>query len=251
MIAGGVCMVILSGPIFKRCYDVLNRCDIFEPEQKATLENALTAVGLDNHQYDHASNRPGQVHNIINYLLKQDVKEGKPVFWIFLDGLWRYGFLQENTSLYKDVKECCALIEIGYALQIDARVANKYDVNHIVKLVEYFFKYPILDDSDQCRQVMLQLPIEIRQKINQNGRNTATTSGVAILKASICFPDGPGKLASILYESEHESARWRELDELLRELYQTNVTYTRLQQLQSLLKPIELSNDILMDFYRA
>ncbi len=243
-------MVALSSFLRKRCSQALT--DSHLVDSKGDLENIFTIPELYPHKSSipEADNSKARVENTVTMLLDlNSEEEGPHLFLVFLRTVIYLSGFPETNGGYKRLSECCALVEIEHVLTSMGN-ESEYDMRDVAALVEHFHNHPYVDDNMYGR-VLSQIPPDIVGKVRKRLPEFDIPAVVRIFISGLSTPDGAGQLAWALYQLNHETEAWQELDSLLRNLYKVDVTYARLQQLQSLLQPMELPTDVLSEAYRA
>jgi hypothetical protein len=132
-----------------------------------------------------------------------------------------------------------------------------FDPSEMLKTVaRYFLQCRYMKDRRSREHVLRRLPVEILQEIDafpiieQDNRNTDLEEVFNLVTICSSYPDGLEKLAYAVYQSEHASLSWQELDKYLRKSGAKLITYTRLQELCAILKPVEWLDPLLSRIYR-
>jgi len=250
-------MASLSGYLLNRCYEALAESQLVNPQND--LRNIFAIRELEPYQdrIPYADNARERAEKIVMLLLGQssEQKEDSPLLTFLRFAITH---LPEPGGRRRELSECCALVEIEYVLMSMAD-GNKYAIRDVAELITHFYTHPYINDNTYV-YVLNQLSPEIARKVRKRLRDLQNLNlppgfdvpaVVSIFIACLSTPDGVGQLAWRLYQLDNGSSAWRELDGLVRNLYQASVTYARLQQLQLLLQPLKLPLDVLPNAYRA
>lgn len=249
-------MATLPDPLLNKCRKVLSSNsgyntfeslqDLFSPSQE-----------LSNYKYFDRHNNPSrQIEHLVSYLLGVDTNEqGQLVFSIFLRHLLLSPRIPKEGQHYKNVRECYEEVEAHHFWSIEnweemtnwKKLYNQDDVAALVKHLRECCSMSTRERRESVLEMLLKPPADTRI-ITSNGHHSEFTNSICLLKAC---PDYHHleQLAYVIYQDEGETAEWKALDALLRNLHHVGATYTRLQQLQSILETLPLTKEILRDAY--
>ncbi len=252
-------MITLSSNLKQRCRAAQLRC--YQFNSYGTLHPVFNVEGISDYKDQLPQAIPysatAQVDLTMNFLLEKDTHNGQLVFLIFLGEL--RNSVPKPEALHQELGECCKLVEQEYQLHqvkcdLDERRLAMHgcrnEPRNIVDLIHHFLKCPHMSNKEQREAVVNRLPVEIARKVANNEQDSDFADMLHILKACSQHPNGVEQLAYALYEFENESYEWQALDKFLRYLFNTNVTYTRLKQLLSILREITWPEDVLKDVLR-
>ena len=124
------------------------------------------------------------------------------------------------------------------------------------KATNYFLRCRYMKTKELRKQILLRLPGNLIQEIDafpitsQDNCNEDFEEVFNLVNICSSDPNGLEKLAYALYQSEHASLSWQQLDRYLRKSGEKLVTYTRLQELYNILKPVQWLDHLLGRAYR-
>lgn len=254
-------MISLSRDLVSRCREILLECDKFDFAE--TLKTVFSIGELAPFQYalPQANSREERVDQLMGFLMHKKRQRGYPILLSFLNNLRIY--ISSEDNLYRELEQLCIDIEYAYFSKGIFATHNNNEYapsslgefedfsDNVAEIAQYLLKLNHMRDKHLVEDVLKLLPMEIAQNISMNGHMFGFKDILHIVQTCHHYSDGLEKLAYALYQKECESPHWQALDASLRRISKKTITYTRLQQLQSILEGITWSDKILIRAYKV
>jgi hypothetical protein len=251
-------MISLPTALMGRCRSALLRCNKFDSHESLKTVFAVKELQPFKDALPEANDRGDRVDKVMHFLLDKKVDEGQSAFIVFLNALCIY--VDENDELHITPGQLCA--EVKYELYSSSTYSENGHVvdvsgspleqqKKIYRLVHSFLQCRSMQDKHTREEVLQLLPVEISQALLSSNHTSSFPDVLCIVQTCLHFPEGIEKLAFALYQKEGDSPQWQKLDAVLRIMSDKAITYTRLQQLRSILKKAAWQDKILRKAYKV
>ncbi|MBV9616490.1 MAG: hypothetical protein JO031_13635 [Ktedonobacteraceae bacterium] len=248
-------MMSLPQDLARRCRQALLECDKFDSDETLKSVFSVEKLAPFQHAIPHSHSREDRVDKVTRFLLHKKRREGQPIFLDFLRSLCVY--IAPEDNLYGELEQVCIDVEYVYFSQGILDNPNNGDAplalaekEHLLEVTQSLLKLKHMRDKHLLEDVLKLLPGEIVQSTPIDGQIFSFKDILHVVQTCLRYPDGLEKLAYALYQKESDSPHWQTLDALLRKISKKTVTYTRLQQLQSILATIPCSEKVLSKAYK-
>ncbi|HZO74371.1 MAG TPA: hypothetical protein VFB60_19365 [Ktedonobacteraceae bacterium] len=239
-------MRTLSTHLLSRCRKALLNCDKFNSDEALKTVFLVEELIFYQDTLPQANNREDRVDKLIKFLIDKQLHNGEFVFITFLRVLCIY--IHPEDKLYAEIRLLCIDIEsecfLFEASQVPAETAATVmpegvynQPGLLTKMIKCLLQCHHMQDRELREKVLDLLPVAITQDMPKSDQSSDFRHILQLLQTCSRYPAGMDMLAYALYQKEGESPQWQAFDSLLHSIFpKTIVTYTRLQQLQFILK---------------